>query len=158
MMHVDKNADSHVVDQNVDRISREIAYVPLGWWIRSKRSSCMQFFFFFFFWMSTRYAYLEDDGSWLMFSEDQGFLGFSSCFQRTKGFGSWLMFLEDQGFLGFWLMFSEDQGLFGLWLMFSEDQRFWILAHVFRGLELLDLGSCFQRTKGFGSWLMFSEA
>ena len=81
MMHVDKNACSHVVDQNVDRISREIAYVPLGGGIRSKRSSCMQiFFFFFFFKVSARYAYLEDDGSWLMFSEDQGFLGFGSCF------------------------------------------------------------------------------
>ena len=30
MMHVDKNVDSHVVDQNVDQISREIAYVRLG--------------------------------------------------------------------------------------------------------------------------------
>ena len=29
--------------------------------------------------------------------------------------------------------------------MFSED------------LGFLDLGSCFQRTKGSGSWLMFSE-
>ena len=67
MMHVDKNADDHVVDQNVDRISREIAYVPLGRGTRSKRNSCMQIFFFFF--VSTRYAYLEDDGSWLMFSE-----------------------------------------------------------------------------------------
>ena len=33
--------------------------------------------------------------------------------------------------------------------MFSEDQRFWILAHVFIGLGFLDLGLCFQRTKGF---------
>ena len=66
--------------------------------------------------------------------------------------------------------------------MFSEDQRFWFLADVFRGLGFLDLGSGFQRTKGFGalahvfsglkvldpglcfqsprifrSWLMFSE-
>ena len=47
MMHVDKNADDHVMDQNVDRISKEIAYVPLGGGIRSKRSSCMQIFFFF---------------------------------------------------------------------------------------------------------------
>jgi len=47
MMHVNKNADGHVLDQNVDRISREIAYVPLGGGIRSKRSSCMQIFFFF---------------------------------------------------------------------------------------------------------------
>ena len=45
MMHVDKNADGHVVDQNVDRILREIAYEPLGGTIRSKHSSCMQIFF-----------------------------------------------------------------------------------------------------------------
>ena len=32
-----------------------------------------------------------------------------------------------------------------------------ILAHVFRGLEFWGFGSCFQRTKGSGSWLMFSE-
>ena len=32
----------------MDRISREIAYVPLSGRIRSKRSSCMQPFFFFF--------------------------------------------------------------------------------------------------------------
>ena len=36
VMHVDKNADDHVVNQNVDRILREIAYVPLGGEIRSK--------------------------------------------------------------------------------------------------------------------------
>ena len=54
MMHVDKNVDGHVVDQNVDRISKEIAYVPLSGRIKSKRSSCTQpfflsLFFFFFF-------------------------------------------------------------------------------------------------------------
>ena len=48
MMHVDKNADGHVLEQNEDRISKEIAYVPLSGRIRSKRSSCMQPFFFFF--------------------------------------------------------------------------------------------------------------
>ena len=58
MMHVDKNADGHVLD--VDQISREIAYIPLNGRIRSKRSSCMQpfsftfFFFFFFFWKKKR--------------------------------------------------------------------------------------------------------
>ena len=66
--------------------------------------------------------------------------------------------------------------------MFSKDQRFWILAHIFRGLGFLDLGTCFQRIKGvlgfgscfrcpkvldlgscfqrlriFGSWVMFSK-
>ena len=30
-----------------------------------------------------------------------------SCFQRLRIFGSWLMFSEDQGFCGLWLMFSE---------------------------------------------------
>ena len=49
MMHVDKNAYGHVVDQNVDRILGKIAYVPFGGGIRSKRSSCMQFFFFFLY-------------------------------------------------------------------------------------------------------------
>ena len=76
-------------------------------------------------------------------------------------------------------MFSEDQGFFGLWLMFLEDQRFWILAHVFRGLgfwilahvfrgprvfwalahvfngpKVLDPGSCFKRPRILGLWLM----
>ena len=41
--------------------------------------------------------------------------------------------------------------------MFSEDQRFGILAHVFRGPKALNPGSCFQRPRIFGSWLMFSE-
>ena len=61
-MHVDKNADDQVVDQNVDQISREIAYVPLGGGIRSKRSSCMQPFFFFEKKMRTRHAYQWSDG------------------------------------------------------------------------------------------------
>ena len=52
MMHVDKNADGHVVDQNVDRILGEIVYVPLGGGIRSKRSSCMQIFFFLFLFLN----------------------------------------------------------------------------------------------------------
>ena len=47
VVNTDKNADRHVVDQNVDRILREIAYVPLGERIRSKCSSNMQLFFFF---------------------------------------------------------------------------------------------------------------
>ena len=46
MMHVDKNADDHIVD--VDRISREITYVPLNGRIRSKRSSCMQDIYIYF--------------------------------------------------------------------------------------------------------------
>ena len=61
MMHVDKNADDHVVDQNVDRISREIAYVPLGGGIRSKRSSCMQFFLFL-----NEYKICLPGGRWIL--------------------------------------------------------------------------------------------
>ena len=64
MMHLDKNTDGHVVD--VDRISREITYIPLNGRISSKCYSCMQPFFF---WdkkkkkkMSTRHAYQWSDG------------------------------------------------------------------------------------------------
>ena len=41
--------------------------------------------------------------------------------------------------------------------MFSEDHGFGALAHVFRGPKVPDPGSCFQRPRMFGSWLMFSE-
>ena len=57
MMHEDKNTNSYVLDQNVDRISREIAYVPLSGRIRSKRSSCMQPSFFFFFFLKKKNEY-----------------------------------------------------------------------------------------------------
>ena len=80
MMHVDKNADDHVVDQNVDRISREIAYVPLGGGIRSKRSSCMQIFFFCFF--LSEYKICLPGGRRILAHvfRGLGFWGFSSCF------------------------------------------------------------------------------
>ena len=62
-MHVDKNVDGYVVDQNMDRISRKIAYVPLSGRIRSKRSSCSPFFFSFLKKkMSTRHAYQRFNG------------------------------------------------------------------------------------------------
>ena len=105
MMHVDKNADDHVMDQNVNRILREIAYVPLGGGIRSKRWSCMQIFFFFFEWIQDMLTWrMTDPGSCFQrprilglvscFQRTKVFLGFGSCFQRTKGSGSWLMFSE----------------------------------------------------------------
>ena len=81
----------------------------------------------------------------------------SSCFQRPRILGLWLMFLEDQRF---WILAHVFKGLgfFGSWLMFSEDQGFFgALAHVFKGPKVLDPGSCFQRPRIFGSWLMFSE-
>ena len=83
MIHVDKNADDHVVDQNVDRISREIAYVPLGGEIRSKRSSCMQFFFFL-----NEYKICLLGGRRIL----------AHVFRGPRIFGLWLMFSEDQRF------------------------------------------------------------
>ena len=118
--------------------------------IRSKRSLCMQFFFFL---MSTRHAYLRSRkygdsshvflrikgfGSWLMFSEDQGFLDLDSCFQRTQDFGLWLMFSEDQRF-GILAHVFRGLRVSRSWLMFSEDLGFWILAHVFRGPKIFGL-------------------
>ena len=115
MLHVDKNADDHVVDQNVDRISREIAYVPLGGGIRFKRSSCMQFFFFF--------EWVQDMLTWR--TTDLG-----SCFQRTKDF--WDL---DHVFKGLKVL---DPGS-----CFQRPRIFGSLAHVFRGPKVLDPGSCF---------------
>ena len=90
------------------------------------------------------------------FQTTKGFLGFGSCFQRTKVSGSWLIFLEAYDF--------------GAWLMISEVQGCRIMTQVFSGFGFLDLGSCFQRTKDFlglgsclqrtkgsRSWLIFSK-
>ena len=86
MMHVDKNADDHVMDQNVNRISREIAYVPLGGGIRSKRSSYMQNFFSFFFLNEYKICLLG--GRQILVH----------VFRGPRIFGLWVMFLEDQRF------------------------------------------------------------
>ena len=41
---------------------------------------------------------------------------------------------------------------------FSEVERFWILAQVSKRTKcFLGFGSCLQRAKGSGSWLIFSE-
>ena len=69
------------------------------------------------------------------FQRTKGFLGFGSCFQRTKVSGSWLIFLEAYDF--------------GAWLMISEVQGCRIMTQVFSGFGFLDLGSCFERTKDF---------
>ena len=64
MMHVDKNADDHIVD--MDRISREIAYVPFNGRI-----------------MSTRHAYQWSDGFEVL-----------DASQRSDGFEIWTCFPE----------------------------------------------------------------
>ena len=77
-----------------------------------------------------------------------------TCFQRPRIFGSWLMFSEDQGF---WILAQvfRDLGFLDLGSCFHRTKGFGALAHVFRGPKVLDLGSCFQRPRIFGSWLMF---
>ena len=66
MMHVDKNANGHVVDQNVDRISREIAYLPLvGGSGLKVVHACNLFFlslFFFFFLEKKLVQYMRTSG------------------------------------------------------------------------------------------------
>ena len=69
-------------------------------------------------------------------------LDLGSCFQRLKIFGSWLMFSEYQGFFRLWLMFSEDHRFRILAHVFIG-LGFWGLALVFRGPKVLDPGSCF---------------
>ena len=155
MMHANKNAECHVVDQNVDRILREIAYEPLGRRIRSKRSSCMLFFFFFL--NECKRGLPEVKKIWR----------FWSCVSEDQRF--WILAHVFRGPRIFWALAHVFKGprISGLWLMYSENQR--ILAHVLKGPMVLDLGlcfqnqgflglgSCFQRTKSSGSWLMFLE-
>ena len=126
MMHVDKIADDRVMDQNVDWISREIAYVPLGGGIRSKRNSCMQFFFF---------EWVQDMLTWR--TTDPG-----SCFQKTKDFWALAHVFRGSKVLDPASCFQRPS-ILGLWLMFLEDQRFWILAHVFIGLGFWILAQVF---------------
>ena len=85
MMHVDKNADGHVLDQNMDRISREIAYVPLSGRIRSKRSSCMQPFFF------VEKKWVQD-----MLTNGLMDLKFWTCFLEVRWIEVWTCFPEVQ--------------------------------------------------------------
>ena len=54
-------------------------------------------------------------------------------------------------------MFSEAQDFWILAHVFRVPRVFWALAHVFRRPKVLDPGSCFQRPRTFGSWLMFLE-
>ena len=85
MMHIDKNADGHVLD--VDRISREIAYVPFNERIRSKRSSCVQPPFFFL--KKKKKKRVQD-----MLTNDLMDLKFWTCFPEVRGFEIWTCFPE----------------------------------------------------------------
>ena len=54
-------------------------------------------------------------------------------------------------------MFSETLDFWILAYVFRGPRFFWALSHVFRGPKVPDPGSCFQRPRIFGLWLMFSE-
>ena len=135
IMHVDKNANGHFLDQNVDRISKEIAYVPLSGRIRSKRSSCMQPFFFFekkrkINKIKNKYKTCLPMVWWIW--------SFGRASQRFDGLESWTCFPEVQRLnFGRASQRSIDLNLD----MLPRGPMDWIL----------DVGSCFQRIKGFGS-------
>ena len=58
MMHVDKNADDHVVDQNVDESRERLpTYLLVGGSGPNIVHACKPFFFFLKKKMSTRHAY-----------------------------------------------------------------------------------------------------
>ena len=165
MMHVDKNVDGYVMDQNVDRISREIAYIPLGERIRSKCSSYMQPFFFFF-WkkMSTRHAY-----QWSRQNEDFSCdLEFWTCFLEVRWI--WSFGRTSQRFDG--LKFghsSKRSNGFEFWTCFPKVRWNWILDILPRGpmdlkLDMLPrvpmnskFGRASQRSNGFEIWTCFPE-
>ena len=96
MMHVDKIVDGHVLDQSVDRILREIAYVPLSGRIRSKRSSCMQPFFFFLNEYKTCLPMVWWIWSFGRASQRSMDLKFGHASQRSDGLESWTCFPEVQ--------------------------------------------------------------
>ena len=95
MMHVDKNANGYVVDQNVDRISREIAYIPLGRGIRSKRSSCMQIFFLNEF-KTCLPVVMTKMRILVVLSKGPTILNFGRASQRSDRFEVWMCFQEVQ--------------------------------------------------------------
>ena len=150
MMHVDKNVDSHVVDQNVDRISREIAYVPLGERIRSKHSSYMQSFFFFFFF------YLEKKNEYkTCLAVVMTKWGFQSCFPEDQR--SWNLDMLPRG-PRIWILDVLPRGSmdlkFGHASQRSNDLNFGRASQ--RSIEI-EFWTCFLEVQGFEFWTCFLE-
>ena len=105
MMHVDKNADDHVMDQNVTESRGRLPTYLLVGGSGPNVVHARKFFFFFFL---SEYKICLPGGRRILAHVFRGpkILDPGSCFQRPRIFGSWLMFSEDQG-SGSWLMFSE---------------------------------------------------
>ena len=131
MVHVDKNVDGHVLDQNVDRILRKIAYVPLSGRIRSKRSSYSPFFFLFW-----KKKWVQD---MLTNGHDKirisvVILNFGHAFQRSDGFEVLDMLPKDP------MVWNLD--------ILLEVRWNWILDVLPRGMMELDFGRASQRFNG----------
>ena len=138
MMHVDKNANGHVLDQNVDRILKEIAYVPLSGRIKFKRSSCMQHFFLFFFFLKkikNRYKTCLPMVWWIWI--------FWTCFPEVRWIEVWMCFPEVRWFgildvlprgprIEVWTCFSEVRWI-EVWMFFPKVQWIGILDVLPRG-------------------------
>ena len=132
MVHVDKNVDGHVLDQNVDRILRKIAYVPLSGRIRSKRSSYSPFFFLFW-----KKKWVQD-----MLTIGLVDLKFWTCFPEVRWIGI-LDVLSRGPKIEFWMCFPEVHGFeFG---------------HAFQRSDGLKFGRASQWSDGLESWTCFLE-
>ena len=153
MMHVDKNVDDHVLD--VDRILREIVYVPLNRRIRSKRSSCMQIFFF---WKKNEYKtclpvvttkWGFQSWSWILDLLSRGpmDLKFGRASQKSDGIGFWTCFPEVWWF-EVWMCFPEVQWNWILDVL-PRGPMFWSLDMLLRGPMDLDFGRASQSFYGF---------
>ena len=149
MMHVDKNADGHVVEQNVDRISKEIAYVPLSGRIRPKRSSCMQPFFFFFVLFLFLFFLIEKNE-------------YKTCLPvvRTKwGFQSWSWILNvlPRG-PRIWILDVLRRGPIDLkFRRASQRSKDWNFGRASQRSIEIEFWTYFLEVQGFDVWTCFLE-
>ena len=140
------------MDQNVDRILKEIVYVPLSGRIRSKRSSCMQpFFFFFCKKMSTRHAY-----QWSRQNEDFNHdLEFWTCFPEVLWIGILDVLRRGPMDLNFGRASQRSDGFeFGRASQRSNGLNF---GHASQRSNGFEFGHASQRSNGFEIWTYFPE-
>ena len=168
MMHVDKNADGHVLD--VDQISREIAYIPLNGRIRSKRSSCMQpfssTFFSFFFWKKKR---KNRKKKWVQNMLTSGLmdLNFWTCFAEVRWIWNLDMLPRGPMDLKFGHASQKSDGLIldvlprgpMVWSLdvLLRDPMDLKFGHASQRSDGLKFGRAFQRSDGFEIWTCFPE-
>ena len=159
MMYVDKNADGHVMDQNGDRILGEIAYVPFGERIRSKRSSCMQLFFFFF----TRKKWAQDmltNGHdkmriSVMLFRGPTILNFGCASQRSKDLNFGRAFQRSDEFK-VWTCFPKVQEL-EFWQVLPRGPLKLNFGRASQRSKDLNFGCASQRSDGFEVWTYYVE-